>query len=183
MPLTENFFDLGKFAGEGSVGHVVESGRRYFSWMIAIREPEIRLAPLTEADLPVLAYVQHTAVEELLPVLAESAAQSHEGCYYEQFTVRMDACVVGTASLFAHEDGTVSEGVEIFLPFRRCGLASKAMPLLMDVARQRGFVVMTAQVRTDNAASIALHRRLGFTPGEPWVNRRGREVRTWRKEL
>ena len=45
------------------------------------------------------------------------------------------------------------------------------------------FAVQTAQIRTDNIASIALHTKLGFTPGEKWINRRGHEVRTWRKEL
>lgn len=34
MPLTENFFDLEKYAGEGSIGHVVESARRYRPWLL-----------------------------------------------------------------------------------------------------------------------------------------------------
>lgn len=183
MPLTENFFDLDKFAGEGSIGHVVESVRRYRPEMIVQREPEVTIRPLAEDDLPVIAYYQRCTAEKLAPMLAESCAQRHEGRYYEQFAVRMDGCMVGTVSLFAHEDGTVCNGVDIFPPFRRCGFAAKALTLLMDVARARGYAVQTAQIRTDNDASIALHRRLGFTPGEPWINRKGNEVRTWRKEL
>lgn len=183
MPLTENFFDMEKYAGEGSIGHVVESVRRYRPEMIALREQEVTILPLAKEDLPVIAYYQRCAAETLAPMLAESCEQRHEGRYYEQFAVRVDGCMTGTASLYAHEDGTVSEGVEIFPPFRRCGFAAKALTLLMDAARARGYVVQTAQIRTDNAASIALHRKLGFTPGETWINRKGNEVRTWRKEL
>lgn len=183
MPLTENFFALDKYAGEGSIGHVVETVRRYRPEMLELREPEITLAPLCEADLPIVAYYQRCTAEDLSPMLAESLAQSHGGCYYEQFAVRADGCMVGTASLFAHADGVVSDGVEIYPPFRQCGFASRAMTLLMDTARGRGYAMMSAQVRTDNAASIALHTGLGFMPGEPWINRKGNEVRTFVKEL
>lgn len=39
MPLTENFFDMERFAGEGSIGHVVETVRRYRPEMIALDDP------------------------------------------------------------------------------------------------------------------------------------------------
>ncbi len=183
MPLTENFFDMRRFAGEGSVGHVIESVRRYRPWMIGIRAPVVTITPLTEEDLPLLAYNQGCAPEKLLPMLAESRAQRHESRYYEQFSIRMEGCVVGAASLYEQEDGTVSEGIEVFPTFRRCGFARQALSLLADAARTHGYAVLTAQVRTDNAASIALHQSLGFTSGEPWINRKGREVITFTKGL
>lgn len=183
MPLTENFFDMTKFAGEGSIGHVAESVRRYRPDMMALRTPALSLAPLTESDLPLLAYYQGCKAEELRPMLAESVAKCHQGRYYEQFVIRMDGCAVGLASLYAHEDGTVSDGMEIFPVFRRCGFAAWTLNELAELARGKGYAGMTAQIRTDNAASIALHRKLGFIPGKPWNNRRGNEVSTWRKEL
>lgn len=36
MPMTENFFDMTKFAGEGNIGHILESVRRYRPWMIEL---------------------------------------------------------------------------------------------------------------------------------------------------
>lgn len=183
MPLTENFFDLRKYAGEGSIGHVVESVRTYRPWMIEMRPQEIRLTPLAQADLPILAYYQHCTVEALQPMLEASLAKTHGGRYYEQFAIRADGCMVGAVSLFAQEDGTVSDGVDVFPPFQKCGYAHQAMTLLMDIAKERGWFGMSTQIRTDNAASIALHRKMGFVPGECWVNRRGHEVCTWRKEL
>lgn len=183
MPLKEDFFDMRRFAGEGSIGHVIESVRRYRPWMIGMRAPTVTIMPLTEEDLPLLAYNQGCTLEELRPMIEESLAQRHENRYYEQFTIRMEDCVVGTVSLYEQEDGTVSEGVGIFPTFRRCGFARQALSLLEDAARRHGYAVLTAQVRTDNAASIALHQSLGFTSGEPWINRKGHEVVTFTKGL
>lgn len=183
MPLTENFFDITRFAGEGSVGHILESVRRYRPGWMEAQPPQITLAPLAEADLPVLAYYHCCTAEDLLPMLEESRAQCHEGRYYEQFAVQMNGCLVGGVSLYAHDAETVCNGVEIFPPFRQCGFAARALTLLSDIARERGYTVQTAQVRTNNTASIALHRSLGMTAGEPWINRNGNEVVTFRKTL
>ncbi|MBQ8556004.1 MAG: GNAT family N-acetyltransferase [Clostridia bacterium] len=176
MPLTEDFFDVDRFSGEGNIGHVLQSVQRYQPQLLEAREPSFTLAPLEEADLPLVAYYQRCDVESLRPMMAESAAQSHEGRYYEQFTIRVDGCIVGTASLYAHEDGTVSDGIEIYPPFRRCGFAAHALFLLADVARRCGYAALTAQVRTDNAASLALHRGSGFAEARTFVNRRGNKV-------
>ena len=181
--LNQNFFDMDRFAGEGSVGHMVETVRRYRREWLERMTLDITLDPLAEADLPIIAYYQRTTVEALAPMLVASRAKNHEGRYYEQFAVRADGCMVGMVSLFEHADGTVSEGVDVFSTFRRCGFAHRALILLMDTARSQGYAVMTAQIRTDNAASIALHRKLGFAPGKLWGNRKGHEVRTWQKEL
>ena len=183
MPVTEDFFDLNRFAGEGSVGHIVETVRRYRPGWMEAEAASITLAPLAENDLPVFAYYQGTTAEALRPMLTDSQSRCYQGRYYEVFSVRVNGCVVGSVSLFAHEDGTVSDGIEIFPPFRQCGFASEALMLLSDIARRRGYAVLTAQVRTDNAASIALHAKLGMAAGAPWINRKGREVLTFRKSL
>lgn len=182
-PLTENFFDLTRFAGDGSVGHIVESVRRYRPHWMEADELSLTIEPLAEGDLPILAYYEGSTVEALMPMLQASLSQRHEGRYYERFAVRANGCMVGEVSLFEHEDGTVCDGVAIFPTFRRCGFAAQALTLLSDVARGHGFTVQTAQVRTNNVASIALHTRLGFTPGTPWINRKGNEVYTFRKSL
>lgn len=183
VSMEENFFDMNRFAGEGNLGHIVQTVRRYCpSWLEA--EPlQVRIDSLTEDDLAFIAYYQNIAPEALAPMLAASRARVHDDRYYEAFTVRCNDTLVGYVSLFGQEDGTVCDGVDIFPPFRRCGFAVQAMTQLMETARERGFTVQTAHIRTDNAASIALHGKMGFVPGEVWSNRHGHEVRTWRKEL
>ena len=143
----------------------------------------LTLDTLTEADLPIIARYQNTTAEALAPMLAAARARRHEGRYYEPLAVWCEGNLVGVVSLFEQSDGTVCDGVDVFPPYRRRGYAFHALTLLTDVARAREFHVQTAQIRTDNEASMALHRKLGFVPGNIWINRNGREVRTWRKEL
>ncbi len=181
--MEQNFFDINRFAGEGSVGHIVESVRRYRANWLEAETMCLSIDPIGEDDLSVIAYYQNTTTEALAPMLAASRSKCHEDRYYEQFAVRVNGCLVGMVSLFEQEDGTVCDGVDVFPPFRRCGFAHQALSLLMDIARAREFTFQTAQIRTENAASIGLHEKLGFVPGEAWINRRGHEVRTWRKEL
>lgn len=176
MPLTENFFDLKKFAGEGSIGHVAETVRRYCPGMLEVHAPAFTLEPLAEDDLEMLAYYQRRTVRELSPMLAESVAREHQGRYYEVFVIRNAGCPVGLCSLYAHDDGTVSDGVEIYLPFRRCGFAVKALALLADMAREKGYQVLRAQVRVDNTASLSLHKHAGFRVTRTYINRKGNEV-------
>ena len=45
---------------------------------------------------------------------------------------------------------------------RRQGVARAALPRLFDLMRERGFTLARVQVAPDNAASLALHRSLGF---------------------
>ena len=63
-------------------------------------------------------------------MLAQSAAKSHEGRYYEQFALMVDGCMAGLASLYAQEDGAVSDGIEVFPTFRRCGFGKVALDML-----------------------------------------------------
>lgn len=183
MPLTEDFFDLKRFAGEGSVGHIVETVRCYRPTWIEPEPPCITLEPFAENDLPVLAYYQQTTAEALRPMLVASQNCCHEGRYYESFSVWMNGCMVGNVSLYEQKDSTVCNGVETFPPFQRCGFAENALKVLSQIAHERGYSAMTAQVRTDNIASIELHKKMGMKPGESWINPHGKEVRTFRKEL
>lgn len=183
QPMAQNFFDMYRFAGEGSVGHIVESVRRYHPQWLEAAPLQLTLSPLLADDLPILAYELGQPLEMLRPMLAASDLQCHEGRWFRQYAIRLEDCTVGTCSLYAQSDCAVLEGVDIFPTFRRCGLAAQTVTKLMDIARQQGYAVMTTQVRTDNTPSLALHRKLGFTASEPWINAKGREVVNFRKTL
>lgn len=147
MPLTENFFDLEKYAGEGSIGHVVETVRRYRPWLIEPCPPQVTLVPLDEADLPILAFYQGCPVETLRPMLNASKEKCYEGRCFEHFMVRVNDCIVGNASLFEQEDGAISHRVEIFPQFCKCGFESRALMLLQEAARARGLIVQSTDSR------------------------------------
>lgn len=157
-----------------------ESGREY----AALRQDDsFLLRPLNADDLPLLAEYQGCREEELLPMLQSSQRCCHEGRYYEQFAICADGRMVGLASLYAHGNGEVSDGIEVFQPFRRCGYAGRAVRRLEELARLKGYELLTAQVRTDNAASVALHRSCGFVIARTFVNHRGREVYRMEKRI
>lgn len=183
VPLTEDFFDMERFSGEGNIGHMIETLRRYRPEMLEARAPAVKIAPIAEDDLPILAHTWGCDESKLRPMLEASCNRVHEGRCYEQFCIRVHGCVVGTVSMCDHRDGVVSDGVEVFPPFRRCGFSQAALKLLMDMAAANGYRWMKAQVRTDNTASIALHRRMGFFTLSPYVNQRGNEVHSMLKRL
>ncbi len=137
------------------------------------RAEGVRVVPVAATDR---AIYPDMADHEFAKMLAASSAQCWQGRFYRAFVIRMGAEAVGRMSLIGGEDGSVSEGVEVFDAHRRRGVATAAMKQLIDWAASLGFMRLTGQIRTDNAASIALHRRLGFTIDCTHFNRRGREV-------
>ena len=59
-------------------------------------------------------------------------------------------------------DGAVEIGYEVHADRRRAGLASEAAHAMVDAATTAGARAVLASVSPDNAASLALVRRLGF---------------------
>lgn len=183
VPLTENFFDMERFAGEGNIGHIVHTVMRYRRDCLQVKEKAITLAPLAADDMPIIAFYHGCLPEELQLMLCGSQMRRYEGRYYEQLVIRAGSCIVGLASLCDRGDGCFSEGLQVFTPFRRCGFGHAAIDALAQRARQLGAISMTAQVRTDNAGSLRLHERAGFQVTQTHVNRRGREVNEMEKKL
>ena len=78
----------------------------------------------------------------------------------------------------------MSLGIEIFSEERGKGIASNAMPLPLERARETGYRAVLDQVRTDNTASLRLHEAFGFeTDGYVYRNKRDWEVVLYLKLL
>ena len=48
--------------------------------------------------------------------------------------------------------------------YRRRGVASALISLLMELGRENGLAFLTLEVRESNGAAIALYKKLGFSP-------------------
>lgn len=97
--------------------------------------------------------------------------------YFEMFAVVREEKIVGTVSLYEHSESVVSAGPEIFGEYRRKGYGAQALELAVGVAKKRGYRVVLQQVRADNVASLALHKKLGFeTDNYIYKNRKGNDV-------
>ncbi len=141
----------------------------------------VTITPYSEKDRDgLLPYMPHLTPQES----AELSGESLNGLFFRFFLVYAEEGLVGTVSLYQRAGYAVSAGPEIFPPFRRRGYASAALTLAYAYAKERGFRLATAQIRTDNEASILLHEKLGFLRNwEQLTNRKGHEVCIYSKIL
>ena len=124
------------------------------------------------------------SLEEAKSLIAKWQEKEFAGKYFEMFAVVKDAEIVGMISLYQHSKSVVSCGPETFEPFRRQGIAGEAMMLAMEMAKNKGYKLVSQQIRVNNIASIALHNRLGFeTDGYIYKNRHGNDVQIFIKLL
>ncbi|MBO4563382.1 MAG: GNAT family N-acetyltransferase [Clostridia bacterium] len=118
-----------------------------------------------------------SSIEEVLSFIKKWVSKSYNCKYFEMLAITMDDAVVGSVSLFERSEHSASLGVEIFPEERGRGYASEAVKLMIEKARSLGYRVIIDQVRIDNQASIALHKKLGFeTDGYIYKNAKDREV-------
>ena len=145
----------------------------------------IVLAPISIDNLPDLedtSYAEMSA-EKKHRMVRESVDKRHDGAYFEIFSVSDKGQIVGFINLFARSEQTISIGPEIKKRFQKQGYGYCAEMLALQYARQTGFLSAVAEVREDNAASIALHEKLGFSLAERCTNKHGNFVRIYRKTI
>lgn len=104
--------------------------------------------------------------------------------YFEMFAIVSDDKIVGTISLYQHSSEVISIGPEVFCKYRRKGFAKEALICACEIAKEKGFKIVSQQIRINNAASIALHCSLGFETNElVYTNTKGNQVSIYLKCL
>ncbi len=143
----------------------------------------VSLRHFNDSDAEVLSKLTGIGAPEAAKMIREwNSAESHGG-NFEMFAITSGG-IVGTVSLYRLSDSVVSIGPEVFPKFRRRGFAKEAMLLAMDTAKRKGYKIVSQQIRSDNSASIALHKSLGFeTDGYGYKNKKGKEVFIFLKSL
>ena len=79
-----------------------------------------------------------------------------------RFFILADNRHAGGITVHSVNPPSFSYGIAISQSMRRKGVARAALPLLFDEMKRRGFTLVAVQIAPDNAASLALHRALGF---------------------
>lgn len=79
-----------------------------------------------------------------------------------RYFIRADGRHAGGITVHSVQGTQFSYGVAVSKAMRKRGIASAALPLLFETMKARGFTVCAVQIAPDNAASLALHRKLGF---------------------
>lgn len=109
--------------------------------------------------------------------------QKLSGPFFELLAIVEHGEVVGTVSLYEKEPDMVSFGIEVVPAFQRRGYAAQAGMLMFAHARTLRYDIIFSEVRQDNIASIALHRKLGFSLTEATINAKGKRVFHYQKIL
>ena len=102
------------------------------------------------------------SIKEIENMIFEWNKKQVNDKYFEMFAIIFNEKIVGTISLYQHSSKVISIGPEIFEAYRKKGLAKEAMINACDIARAKGYKIVSQQIRTNNTASIALHRSLDF---------------------
>ena len=80
-----------------------------------------------------------------------------------RFFILLDGVHAGGITVHSVQGTSFSYGIAVAPAMRRRGAAKAALPLLFERMAARGFTRAVVQVAPQNAASLALHRRLGFS--------------------
>ena len=123
-------------------------------------------------------------VEQVEALICEWNKKRVNGKYFEMFAIVSEDKIVGTISLLQHTSEIVSIGPEVFCEYRRNGFAKEAMICACQMAKEKGFKIVSQQIRTNNTASIALHCSTGFETNElVYTNAKGNQVSIYLKCL
>ena len=124
------------------------------------------------------------SIDEIKILIAKWQEKKFANKYFEMFAIVNDTEMVGMISLYQHSPNVISCGPEIFECYRKRGFAGNAMMLAMKTAKSKGYKLVLQQIRVDNIASIALHKKLGFeTDGYVYKNKKGNDVQIFIKLL
>ena len=79
-----------------------------------------------------------------------------------RYFIRADGRHAGGITVHSVSGTRFSYGIAVSGDMRRRGVASSALMLLFETMKSRGFTACAVQIAPENAASLALHRKLGF---------------------
>ncbi len=129
----------------------------------------------TAADAETIREIYNQAIEERIatfetePRTTEQIAQllSDRGQRYPTVVVERERRVVAWASADRYRArpcyaGVAEHAVYVARDARRTGAGTAALRALVQVYEARGFWKLTSRIFPENAASLALHERLGF---------------------
>lgn len=146
----------------------------------------IALRNFTNDDAAILQQYryQSMSLEEIKEMISDWNKKEYKSRYFEMFAVMNEQTVIGCISLYQHSENVISCGPEIFACYRKQGYGKEAMSLALEMAKRKGYKIVSQQIRTNNIASIALHQSLGFeTDGYVYINKKGNDVVIYLKLL
>ena len=119
---------------------------------------------------------KNKTISEVQEIIREMNRKCYNDKYFEMFAVVYKGRIVGMISLYEHSKVVVSCGPEIFESECKKGYGYEALLRVLLLAREKGYKIAVAQIRIDNDASIALHKKAKFEIEHEYVNAKGNKV-------
>lgn len=108
---------------------------------------------------------------EILSQINEFNTKKFDNKYFEQFVIVFNECLVGMISLLEQNKEEVSVNVFVDEKFRRQGIATKAYMLIENIAKEKGYKILSASVNEENYVSKNMHIKIGFKKVSAELNR------------
>ena len=135
------------------------------------------IRPATEADLQAIldiyndAVINTTAVYTYTPHTMDMRRQwfkEHREAGLPVFVLEEDGVIAGFATYgnfrpWPAYKYSIEHSIYVHKDFRRRHIATRLMEKLLEAANGAGYATMIAGIDADNAASIRMHERFGFT--------------------
>ena len=136
-------------------------------------------------DWQVVVKYQHPDMgqDDALKLIDNFNDPTFQGKFHKLLAIASDRQVVGYVSLIEQIEGVVSAGVEVYGPFRRQGFAYTGLLQLFEFAKLNDYHTVSAKIRKDNTASLALCKKLGFTIVGEAISKRGNPVYNLAKSI
>lgn len=145
----------------------------------------IYLKPITQDNINDFLGTSYDAMsfEQKQNMIDESINKIHNGFYFEFLVVYENDVVIGFMNLYAHSKHIISCGPTIKEEYKNKGFGFSAETMALKYAKGKGYTIAVGDVDEGNAASIALHEKLGFEMDRKYVNKQGRTIRLYIKAL
>lgn len=122
--------------------------------------------------------------EDLQALIETWNKKEYKENYFEMYAIEENGVIVGQASLYGRSEHIVSCGLELYSEYQGKGYGTAAYRELLSFAKSKGFVIAVAQVRADNAASIALNKKMGFEAEDyTYIDKKGNPIYYFIKTL
>lgn len=122
--------------------------------------------------------------DKRVELVENSQNEELRGNYFKFYLIKDELNeVIGFLNVFGHKDNSVSVAPEIIEKYKNKGIAYKVLAKVYNELREKGVNKLIADINSQNVPSIKLHEKLGFRLVRTYLNKNGKEMNYYEKNL
>ena len=124
------------------------------------------------------------STEKRVELVKNSQNEEFIGNYFKFYPIKNEFYeVVGYLNVYGHKDNSVSVAPEIIEKYKNKGIAYTVLSKIYYELKEKGVSKIIADIDCQNIPSVKLHEKLGFQLVRSYVNKNGREMNYYEKNL